>query len=186
MASRRGQGFTIVELIVTIVVLVILTTLVIVRLSTTQASGRDQEREIDVTTIATGLESYYENGNATTLTPKGYYPGGAQVQAAAATSQPYSEFLDGVSKISLIAPDRTINDSFGVDPNYATAAAGANADGSYSDAQARTLLQTFPYLYQPLRRNNTFCANYADCAKFNLYYLEESTDTVKVIRSKNQ
>lgn len=186
MASRRGEGFTIIELIVTIVVLVVLTTLAVVRLSSTQAGGRDQERQIDIGAIATGIEVYYDNGNSTTYTPKGYYPGATQVQSAAATSPPFKEFLEGVSKLSLEAPGRTISDSFGVDPSYASSPVGANSDGSYSDAQARALFDTYPYLYQPLRRNNTFCANYVDCVKFNLYYLEETTNTVKKIRSKYQ
>lgn len=183
---KRAGGFTIVELIVIIVVLVILTTLVATRLRFTQASGRDQERSIDISTIATGLEVYYQNGNVTTYTPKGYYPGATEVNAAAALSPPFKEFLDGVAANSLIAPDRTINDSFGIDPNYATSPAGANTDGSYSDAQVRPLLVNFPYLYQPLKRDNTFCVNYVDCVKFNLYYLEESSNTVITTRSKNQ
>jgi len=186
MTKKRGVGFTVVELMVTIVVLVILTTLVTVRLKSTQAGGRDQERDIDSTTIATGLEVYYDNGNVTTYTPKGYYPGATELNAAAALSPPFKEFLDGVSAASLTAPDRTINDSFGIDPNYASAAVGANTDGSYSDAQVRPLLVHFPYLYQPLRRDNAFCVNYIDCVKFNLYYLKESTDEVVKIRSKNQ
>lgn len=186
MASKRGEGFTVVELIVTIVILVILTTLVVVRLRSTQTSGRDQERSIDATTIATGLEGYYENGNVTTYTPKGYYPGATEITVAAGLTPPFNEFLEGVSAASLTAPDRTITDSFGIDPNYASAPAGANTDGSYSDDQARPLLLQFPYLYQPLRRNNTFCTIYSDCVKFNLYYLKEATDEVVKIRSKNQ
>lgn len=186
MTRKRDRGFTIVELIVTIVVLVILTTLVVVRLRLTQASGRDQERDIDVTTIATGLEVYYDNGNVTTSTPKGYYPGGTQVETARATTPPFKEFLEGVPVVSLTAPGFSVTDSFGVDPAYASSPPGENTDGSYSDAQARSLLTTRPYLYQPLRRNNTFCVNYTDCVKFNLYYLKESTDTVIKTRSKNQ
>lgn len=186
MASRRGAGFTIVELIVVITILVILTTIAVVRLRLTQQSGRDQERKIDITAIATGLEVYYESGNPTTNTPKGYYPGGAQVTAAAALTPPFSEFLEGVAAISYIAPDSEGAVSFGVDPNYAVAAIGANADGSYSDTQAKNLLTTVPYLYQPLQRNNAFCASYANCVKFNLYHLEEATGNVIKTRSKQQ
>lgn len=186
MTKKRGKGFTIVELMVIIVVLVILTTLVVVRLRLTQQSGRDQERSIDITTIATGLEVYYENGNVTTYTPKGYYPGATETEVARTSTPAFNEFLEGVSVISLEAPGRTITDSFGVDPSYVSAPVGANTDGSYNDVQARALLASRPYLYQPLRRNNTFCVSYADCVKFNLYYLKESTNTVITIRSKNQ
>ena len=189
MTRTHGAGFTIVELIVTIVILVILTTIVVVRLSSTQADGRNHERSIDTETIATGLELYYDNGNASTFTPRGYYPGAIEVQNAATLTPPFNEFLEGVSRISLEAPNHTIDDSFGVDPNYDTAAVGTHTDndGSYSDAQALELLtDAYPYLYQPLKRDNTFCASYVDCVKFNLYYLEEGTNAVRKIRSKHQ
>lgn len=186
MTRIGGRGFTLVELMVTIVILLILTTIVVVQLRLTQVAGRDEERSIDASAIASGLEVYYQNGDANASVPKGYYPGAVQVQAAASASPPFDGFLDSVSRASLTAPERTISNSFGVDPNYATAPAGTNPDGSYSDAQAETLLSTYHYLYQPLERDNTFCASYADCVKFNLYYLEEETGTVIKIRSKNQ
>lgn len=197
MAKKRGAGFTIVELIVVISILILLTTIVTVRLRSTQKGGRDQERKTDITAIANGLEIYYENGNPHTYTPKGYYPGGLQVEAASALTPPFSEFLEGVPAASLRAPDREIVESFGVDPNYTTTAPGSNTDGSYSDAQAKALLATRAYLYQPLRRNGTFCTNYSDCVRFNLYYqleeLKEPTaecpstiEKICKVRSKNQ
>ena len=183
---KRGKGFTIVELMVTITILLVLTTIVVARLLLTQTGGQDQERNIDTSSIATGLEIFYQDGDLTGTISKGYYPGALQVQAAAITTPPFDAFLDGVPQASFEAPDRNTSNSFGVDPNYASAAVGANPDGSYSDAQARALFPTYNYLYQPLKRNNTFCANYADCVKFNLYYLKQETDTVVKIRSKNQ
>ncbi len=186
MTRNQGQGFTIVELMVTVVVLLVLITIVVVRLAATQASGRDQEREIDTAAIATGLEVYYQDGDDDAAIPKGYYPGATQILAAAGGSPPFGDLLEGVPEASFIAPERIVTTSFGVDPNYATAPAGANPDGSYDETQALALLTTYPYLYQPLRRDNTFCANYLDCVRFNLYYLEEETGDVITIRSKNQ
>lgn len=184
--TKRGGGFTIVELIVTISIMVILMTIITVRLISTQANARDEERASDTITIVKGLETYYQNGSPKAGTPKGYYPGGQQVQTAAATSPPFSEFLEGVSTSSYTAPKRDMTNSFGVNPSYASAPIGSNPDGSYSDAQARPLLATFHYLYQPLKRDNSFCANYLDCVKFNLYYISEADNVVHVIRSKNQ
>lgn len=186
MAGHRSKGFTIVEIIVVIVILMILTTLVVVRLLSAQVGGRDQERAIDISAIATGLEAYYNNGNSILSIPKGYYPGATQINVASSTTPPFREFLEGVPSVSYIAPNHSIDDSFGIDPDYATSPVGANPDGSYSDAQARTYLEIYPYLYQPLKRNNTFCTNYVDCVKFNLYYLKEETDTVIKIRSIRQ
>lgn len=178
---KLGHGFTIVELLVTITILVILTTLVIVRLQSTEAGARDNEREIDITTIANGLEVYYQDGSPDRSIPKGYYPGRTQVQSALSSPSPFNEFLEGVSKTSFEAPGRTITTSFN---SHATT--GTNPDGSYTDAQARTLLSSYPYLYHPVQRNNAYCASYENCVKFYLYYLEEDTDTVIVLRSKNQ
>lgn len=183
---RRSGGFTIIELIVTITIMVILMTIITVRLMATQANARDEERSTDITTLATGLETYYSSGSPKAGIPKGYYPGALQVQTSAAASPPFTEFLAGVPKSSFEAPKRTISNSFGVNPAYASAAAGSNPDGSYSDAQARALIPTFNYLYQPLKRDNSFCANYLDCVKFNLYYISEVDNILHTVRSKNQ
>jgi prepilin-type N-terminal cleavage/methylation domain-containing protein len=183
---KRGGGFTLVELMITITIMVILMTLATVNLLSAQAGGRDQERQTDIGAIDRGLEVYYLNGNPYANVPKGYYPGGQEVTAAASASPPFSNFLEGVSTTSYEAPDLSAASSFGVDPNYTTSAPGSNADGSYSDAQARTLIATRPYLYQPLTRSNTFCASYANCVKFNLYYLTEVDNVVHKITSKNQ
>lgn len=184
MGSR--SGFTIVELMVTVTVLVILLTVAVVRLTSTQAGSRDQEREADISALATALESFYQNGSSSGSIPRGYYPGAIQVQAAASTTPPFHNFLEGIDRNIYTAPDRTIHNSFGINPSYASAPVGSNADGSYSDSQARALLSAFHYLYQPLQRDNTFCATYTNCVKFNLYYLNEDTDTVVRVRSKQQ
>ena len=183
---KRGGGFTLVELLITITIMVILMTLAVVNLLGSRVDARDQEKRTDVGTIARGLEVYYVNGNPYTNTPPGYYPGAQEVNTSAATSPPFSNLLEGVGITAYEAPGSTATSSFRVNPSYATAAPGANADGSYSDSQARTLLATIPYLYQPLTRGNTFCASYSSCVKFNLYYLTERDNTVQVIRSKNQ
>ena len=180
--GKRDKGFTIVELMVTITVLVILTTLVVVRLSATSAGGRDRERGFDTSAIAAGLEAYYQDGSPNGDVPKGYYPGRAEVDAAAPTAPPFINFLEGVPAESFVAPTEAQS---GTDFNYYNQV-GTNADGSYTNAEARSLLSSIPYLYQPLTRSNQNCAGYADCVKFNLYYLEEGTDTVITIRSKNQ
>lgn len=183
---KRGGGFTLIELIITITIMTILMTLAVVNLLTSQIDTRDQERRTDIGIIANGLEIYYTSGNPYTSTPRGYYPGGQEVTAAAAATPPFNNFLEGVGQTGFTAPRATITTSFGIDSNYATSAPGSNPDGSYSDSQARTLLANKPYLYQPLTRTNTFCASYLNCVRFNLYYLTERNNTVNVVRSKNQ
>lgn len=183
---KRGRGFTLIELMITVTIMIVLMALAIVNLLTSQIDTRDQERRTDIGTIARGLEVYYVSGNPYTNIPKGYYPGGQEVTTAIATTPPFNNFLEGVGQTSFQAPNEAVTDSFGVDANYATSAPGSNPDGSYSDSQARTLLASKPYLYQPLTRTNVFCASYVNCVKFNLYYLTERNNTVNVVRSKNQ
>lgn len=180
---KQNKGFTIVELMVTITILLILTTLVVVRLISTQAGGRDQERETDILTIATGLEVYYQDGSPDGSVPKGYYPGSNQVNAAALTVPPFHNFLDGVSKISFEAPDGPINGNVNFNAPQLT---GTNPDGSYTDSEVRGILNWYPYVYQVLKRDNHHCFTATDCVKFNLYYLHEESNTVIKIRSKNQ
>lgn len=185
MTWKQGKGFTLIELMITIVILLILTTLVVTRLVRTEAGGRDRERDIDITTIATGLEVYYQDGSPDGSIPKGYYPGRQQVDVAAATDPPFISFLDGVAIASFSSPNKAPSGFSDTDFNHYNVT-GTNPDGSYTDAQARSLLYWVPYLYQPLTRSNGNCNNYTDCVKFNLYYLKEETNTVVMIRSKNQ
>lgn len=63
MISRR-RGFTLIELMITMAIMVILVAVAIVSLRSTQANGRDSERSSDVDTIARGLEQRYNNGMA--------------------------------------------------------------------------------------------------------------------------
>ena len=167
----RSRGFTIIELVVTITVMTILMVLVSFRLVFTERAGRDQERSIDTIALARGLELYYQNGVTDLSIPRGYYPGTTQVQNAKAVSPSFNNFLEGVSQDSFIAPNMTISNSFGTD---ASLTVGGKSDGKYTNTQLMTLLVTYPYLYQPLKRDNTLCANYTDCVKFNLYYRTES------------
>lgn len=179
----RSRGFTIIELVVTITVMTILMVLVSIRLVYTERAGRDQERSIDTTALARGLELYYQNGVTDLSIPRGYYPGTTQVQNAKAVSPSFNNFLEGLSQDSYIAPTKTISTSFGTDTGTTV---GANNDGSYSDTQLTTLLATYPYLYQPLKRDNTLCSTYTDCVKFNLYYQSEADGINHKITSKNQ
>lgn len=64
--KKRGQGFTIVELLIVIVVIGILALLVITTYSGIQAKARNSKRSTDVSTIQTQLEAFFSQN--------GYYP----------------------------------------------------------------------------------------------------------------
>ncbi len=64
--KKRGQGFTIVELLIVIVVIGILALLVITTYSGIQAKARNSKRSSDISTVQTQLEAFFQSN--------GYYP----------------------------------------------------------------------------------------------------------------
>src|SRR5664279_2951760 len=78
---KRSHGFTIIELVVVIVILGILLTLVVANLTSGQVGVRDAERKVDITNIATHLETFYTSGTSG-ITPGGY-PGVDQLSSEA-------------------------------------------------------------------------------------------------------
>ena len=57
------RGFTIIEGLITLVVIGTLLTLGVVSMTNQQAQARDKERESDIAAIARGLEWRYDNGD---------------------------------------------------------------------------------------------------------------------------
>ena len=79
---KRRPGFTLVELLITITIMVILLALVVVSLRSTQANARDEKRKTDTANIARGLERRYVEGNpiaTSSSIEKGSYPGGNEM-----------------------------------------------------------------------------------------------------------
>lgn len=64
--KKRGQGFTIVELLIVIVVIGILALLVITTYSGIQAKARNSQRQTDAQSLQTHIEAFFSQN--------GYYP----------------------------------------------------------------------------------------------------------------
>lgn len=86
----KRSGFTLVELLITLVVIGVLTTMSVVFFNNTAVQGRDAERESDITALSRLLESYY--------TKRGAYP-------LLATISPTT--LPGLTADHLVAPGAT-------------------------------------------------------------------------------
>lgn len=163
---RRNAGFTIVELVITLTIMVILITLAVASLSDGMARSRDGERETDVKNIIVFQENYYiRNG--------GWY---LPVSATGAGADSWYENID---KNNLRAPGI-------VAPNNSLVAA-TNAVQTTSGVLPQPTKDT--YVYQPLTSTGARCTNPGppnECRRFNIFYLREYDNTVVMVSSKNQ
>lgn len=161
---KRLAGFTLVELLVTISVMVILLTLGSVALTGYQVNARDEERKTDVGVITQQLEAYYNTN--------GEYPA--------------TDVMNTESAVDSALPDidpRALRDP--LTPTTATMSFAVATSTSVPSVASLNNGKT--YLYQPLTSANTLCnASSLECRKFNLYYTLETDPTVKTITSKHQ
>jgi len=191
MKHRDGLGFTLVELIITMVVMAILMALGTVAISGLQAQARDKERESDIDAIARGLEARYANGNPRASggddTKKGIYPGANEILHSDGWSRAgyipeqivggyRTDLLPGTSKASFISPSGI--DTFNLVCVYACAPGGdqTQLNNAFNNEDR--------YIYEPMDNNNNICCC-STCYKFNLYWKDES-GTIHKVMSKHQ
>ncbi|MDB5165743.1 MAG: hypothetical protein JWM00_633 [Candidatus Saccharibacteria bacterium] len=173
MASSRG--FTIIELLITITVMLILIMLAVVNLRSTQLNARDSDRKSDVESIARRLDSLYKTGYPTTVALTQYsYPSQATIVDDATSRQAiFSVLPDGV----LVDPLSSATSSIVKATNLNTGllSAGATPVTPFPSA-------TNPYVYQPISTTGVLCTTTAlTCRSFNLYYWSEVTPTTAAV-----
>lgn len=179
--SRR-RGFTLVELIITITVMVILMTLAVASIRSSQVQARDNERKSDVENIARQLDSLYTTGvnftySGTPMSIKGAYPsvmhlGNAGVRAVVLVEIPQATQID--------PKKATPAESFFVATNNRTGLDASNA----ATAVAPFPGEDTPYVYQALKDDGTLCSNTEECTRFFLYYYQEASPTPGVVESR--
>lgn len=188
---KRSSGFTLVEILVTITIMVILMTLAVASIRSTQVRARDEDRRNDVENIARHLDSLYTRGvsfpytdsTATdvTATLKGSYPSTLQMSDPESRDTIFADLPPATlidpskesSSESLLMAENTLT---GLDANIA-ASSVLPAPGA-----------DFPYVYQPLADDGTLCDTDAKvCRKFNIYYQIENTPKISgVVKSRNR
>ena len=96
---RRTYGFTLIEVLITVTVMVVLLILGVVNLSSTEPRARDEERKTDAAIIAQSLEEYYNSGTAASEVI-GEYPSTTEFDDEAKITS----LLSGIDPKALRAP----------------------------------------------------------------------------------
>jgi prepilin-type N-terminal cleavage/methylation domain-containing protein len=148
VSADLRRGFTIVELVVTVMVFAVLTGIVTTSTFGYQESARNRERANDIDAIARSLEQYYRTQSGANGAS---YPNSATTATALAAIVKDNDIV--------IAPRQTTN---------SLVVATSNA------AQTPTISQ---YIYQPLNANGTLCTA-VPCARYKLYFRQESSNTI--------
>ena len=162
----RHAGFTIVELIVAITIMGILFTIGTISFTNSQIDSRDGERQADTENLARHLESYYTNN-------LGRYP----VTTVMGTESTIASTLPGIATTTQRAPGAATGTSIVVATNAVQTAAGVLPQPTISQ-----------YVYQPIATDNTLCttAGSQECRSYTLYYREERTNTVVMVKGLNR
>ncbi len=173
MTNRRG--FTIIELIIVIAIMGILLVLGVVEVSSSQLHARDNQRKTNIETIATALENYYNGGNQGT-TALLSYPSTDLVAQLSANNFSMLQDINPNAVVSPTAASGTVSSIVAATNTTQTTAGVTPQPSGTNDV----------YVYQPLQVDGTLCTGTAECRKFNLYYYQESDNSVQMVTSRHQ
>ena len=196
---RQWSGFTIIELVVVMVIMAILLTLAGFNISGSQANARDNERNVDASTIARGLETRYKEGNPSVTAPAyvsaGSYPdiremahiiGGSDSgftpnQIAGGYS---NEALPGTT-VQNFSPPGAANTPYAGFVIASCAGACIANDSATTGSTTGKAVTKSQYYYEPIDANGNICTG-TTCVRYNLYWHTEVDNTSHIIRSKHQ
>lgn len=182
----KRPGFTVVELLITIVIITVIMLLAVAGFRSTQVAARNDERAAKAETIARGLESYYSHGDSARSVPPGQYPS-VHAFNQAISSGYIDTWLPGVEA-------STLRFSWQDDGAINIQAYGNNALNENLSLITPVARSSGQILYEPMKVDfNTggldndrwsACRLAADvCTRFNLYYVPEGESSVQIIRS---
>lgn len=180
---QRREGFTLIEILVTVSIILILMMLAVVNLRSTQMNARNAERLADIENMTRQLDSLYTQGMSYTVAGspvnlRGSYPTTVHMDDTNAKKEIFKALPDDV----IIAPGKTSPDE-----SIFPADDGDEAIGTVAPAPSASQ----PYVYQPISNTGTLCTDAATqtCRRFNFYYWQEASSgpgTVVMVRSVNR
>lgn len=206
-----NRGFTVVEVLVTLVVISILLGLGTVGIRSSLVNARESERKADIETIARGLEARYNrsysykwvDGDGITQTSTfgpGDYPGSTESWDVLFYwgRAPIAEALPGVSAAAWMSPGGH-NTSGGSCILYGFPSAQPKCDAAEKPSNIQEAFADGSggwkdvYLYEFVGKDGKYCNG--DCTRYNLYWISETETTtipgmgipgLQVWRSKHQ
>jgi prepilin-type N-terminal cleavage/methylation domain-containing protein len=206
--NKVVRGFTIIEILITLVVMAGLLSLGVAAVGSMQVQARDKERETDIQTIARGLEARYSNGNPVAITTDpldislspGTYPNLNEMYHAFGWSKTqYNPASPGAYLPRLVLG--TVSDNFkspsgiNIDAMCVNVSPCSITDMTKVSSQMASNSNDM-YIYAPGHADDTICptgvgtavASGAEqpCVKYILYWREESTGTIKSLKSERR
>ncbi len=176
---QRSVGFTLVEILITISIMVLLMALAIANVRSTQISARNAERQADIENMTRQLDSLYTQGMSFTIggSPvnlRGSYPTTVHMDNSDAKKEIFKALPDDV----IVAPGKTSPDD-----SIFVADDADEATGTVSPQPSASQ----PYIYQPISATGTLCTDSATqtCRRFNLYYWREGA-SILMVKSINR
>lgn len=163
LLSHRDKGFTVVELLVVITVIIILTAVTLSADDDMIKRSRDSQRANDVSVIANDLEMYYRTNP---VMSGATYPTVSQINDPATRSSIITSGSD-----VLYPPDQTI-------VGFRSATSVSSQTPSVHE-----------YIYQPFDTAGALCTA-SPCVRYKLYYRKEMapsiTESIVVVNSMRQ
>ena len=173
LCSMKQRGFTIVELVITISIMLILLALTITNLTSSQVNARDLERSTKVATIGNHMETFYKSGNNSSTT-LGRYPSTALLASGETSLKTFFPYID--MKTATAPGATSVASSFLAATNNIETVGGVSPQPTKSQ-----------FIYQPIQTSGALCTTESqECRRYNIYYLTEVGNAVVKVMSKHQ
>lgn len=181
----KKQGFTLVELAVTIAIMVILLVVAAVSFRGMQSSARDKERDTDVQSIAMYLESLYQreirDSAGSIIKPAGSYPSRAVMNDTTYFDIVFGELPQG----SMYSPLNT-NRAFIANTNTVPHAVILSTNVAPQPTDTPSTHDSYVYVPLLTASGNTCQFVTEECRTFRIYYYKEKDHVIRTIEAKRK